>query len=288
MVNFDDLDTDPMTSIPVAPVATPEEIRAAAHIANGGDASFPCPKCNGTGRWGAARSYDWKPCFKCQGKGRVSKGVAAAAKGKVTRAANLAAAKGEFEAANPDLMKGLREIAGWHCFAGELLSKFEQYGELTAGQVGAALNSLAEVKRKREEKAAARASETADRSGEVGVDRINALFATAMESGLKKPLFRTERLTIKPAKLHPGTLYVTDKTAGGEYVGKIVNGQFTARREAAPDTLALLCAIAADPLKAAIDYGRSTGVCGCCGRELTDTKSVKAGIGPICATKWGL
>ncbi|TJV68604.1 MAG: hypothetical protein E5X76_28910 [Mesorhizobium sp.] len=286
MIDFNDLDTDPMTSTPVAPVTTSEEIRAAAHMHNGGDALFECPKCMGSGLWRGAR-YPRK-CFACQGKGKVSKAVVAAAKGKVTRAANLAASKAAFEAANPDLMKGLREIAGWHRFAGDLLAKFEQYGELTAGQVGAALNSLAEVKRKREEKAAARATETADRSGEVGVDRINALFATAMESGLKKPMFRTERLTIKPAKLHPGTLYVTDKAAGGEYVGKIVNGQFTARREAKPDTLALLCAIAADPLKAATDYGRSTGVCGCCGRELTDPDSVKAGIGPICATKWGL
>ncbi|TIM41768.1 MAG: hypothetical protein E5Y55_24120 [Mesorhizobium sp.] len=287
MIDFNDLDTDPRASAPLA-AASPEAIRAAAHLANGGDASFPCPKCLGTGRWGAARSCDWTPCFKCGGKGKVSKGVIAAAKGKVTKAANLAARKAEFEGANPTLMAGLREISNWHTFARELIGKFEEYGSLTDGQVVAALASLAKVKEKQAERAAARATETADRSGEVGIERINALFATASAAGLKKPVFRTSRLVIKPAKQHPGTLYVTDKALAGEYVGKIVNGKFEARREAKPDTLALLCSIAADPMKAATDYGRSTGECGCCGRELTDPASVATGIGPICAGKWGI
>lgn len=33
-------------------------------------------------------------------------------------------------------------------------------------------------------------------------------------------------------------------------------------------------------------YGRRTGVCGCCGRTLTDPKSIAAGIGPICASRY--
>ncbi|QKC89979.1 hypothetical protein EB230_17370 [Mesorhizobium sp. NZP2234] len=287
MIDFADFDTDPNTSAPVVR-ETAEAIRAAAHLANGGDALFPCPKCKGSGQWGSARSYDWKACFACKGKGKVSKGVAAAAKGKVTKAVNLAERKAEFASANPALMAGLREISSWHNFARELLGKFEEYGTLTDGQVVAALASLAKVKEAQAARAAARSAENAGKSGEVGVDRITALFATATAAGLKKPVFRTSRLVIKPAKQHPGTLYVTDKALAGAYVGKIVAGKFEARREAAPDTLALLCAIATDPMKAATDYGRSTGECGCCGRELTDPESVKAGIGPICATKWGI
>ncbi|MER9003309.1 DUF6011 domain-containing protein [Mesorhizobium sp. M0862] len=282
MIDFNDLDTDPNASAPLASTS-PEAIRAAAHLANGGDAVFPCPKCGGTGMWRGIRT-----CFTCRGKRTVSKGVAAAAKGRVTKAVNLAAAKAEFEGSNPALMGDLRAIASWHTFARELLGKFDQYGSLTTGQVVAALNSLAKVKEKQAERAAVRNAENAGKSGEVGIDRITALFATATAAGLKKPVFRTERLIIKPAKSHPGTLYVTDKALAGEYVGKIVAGKFEARREAKPDTLALLCAIAADPMKAATEYGRSTGECGCCGRELTDPASVKAGIGPICATKWGI
>lgn len=70
--NFlDDLDTDPMASAAYPAVALRDEaIRKQAHIANGGEASFECPKCHGTGIYrGYARSF---PCFKCNRTGRVS------------------------------------------------------------------------------------------------------------------------------------------------------------------------------------------------------------------------
>jgi hypothetical protein len=41
-------------------------------------------------------------------------------------------------------------------------------------------------------------------------------------------------------------------------------------------------------MEAAVRYGRQTGRCSCCGRELTNKASIDAGIGPICASKWGL
>jgi hypothetical protein len=46
--------------------------------------------------------------------------------------------------------------------------------------------------------------------------------------------------------------------------------------------------ISRDPMAAALKYGRRTGRCSCCGRELTKHSSIDAGIGPICAAKWGL
>ncbi len=46
---LDDLDTDPMAS---TAIQTAETIRQQAHIANGGEATFACPKCNGTGTYG--------------------------------------------------------------------------------------------------------------------------------------------------------------------------------------------------------------------------------------------
>lgn len=46
-------------------------------------------------------------------------------------------------------------------------------------------------------------------------------------------------------------------------------------------------ALAAAPKEAAVRWGRKTGRCSCCGRELTDATSVAMGIGPICAEKWG-
>jgi hypothetical protein len=48
---------------------------------------------------------------------------------------------------------------------------------------------------------------------------------------------------------------------------------------------AVLTLIAADPTEAMVRYGRELGVCGHCGRTLTDEASRAAGIGPICASK---
>jgi hypothetical protein len=292
MIDFADLDTDPMTST-VAPRATVAEIQKGAHIINGGEAdAFPCSRCAGSGTWrGHSRSF---ACKGCNGTGKVSKARFAAAKGKATKAANLATRKVDFEEKHAELMAGLRSIAEWHHFAGRMLDAFNTYGSLTDGQITGSLTALAKVAEKRAAKQAERTAATVAKSGTVGVERINALFETAISNGKKKPIFRTEFLTIKPAKAHAGVLYVTDKRVedrergGAAYVGKIVAGKFEARREAQADTLSILCEIAADPLESAIRYGRATGVCGCCGRELTAEGSVEAGIGPICAENWGL
>lgn len=37
----------------------------------------------------------------------------------------------------------------------------------------------------------------------------------------------------------------------------------------------------------AIQYGRNTGICSCCGRTLTNPESIANGIGPVCAENWG-
>jgi len=42
----------------------------------------------------------------------------------------------------------------------------------------------------------------------------------------------------------------------------------------------------ADPLAAAVKYGKLSGRCCSCGRDLTDPVSIEAGIGPVCARKF--
>lgn len=49
----------------------------------------------------------------------------------------------------------------------------------------------------------------------------------------------------------------------------------------------VLDALLADPAAAAVEYGHRTGSCCICGRTLTDPESIAAGIGPICAGKFG-
>lgn len=281
-MGFDDLDQDPN-----------EAIRQRAHVANGGEVlQHDCQRCSGSGLWrGHSRSFT---CKGCNGTGKVTAGRADAQKGQMTAARNLEA----FREEHADLLTALQRISSWHNIAASYHNQV--YGEnrmLSDRQLEVAHDIVAKVAARRAAKRKEErvASGAVAKSGSVGVERINALFETAMASGLKKPFFRTEHLNIKPAKKDAGILYVLDRRVpdrdGGKlggYVGKIVSGRFEARREAQPDTLDLLIGLASDPLKAATDYGRATGVCGCCGRELTDPASVKAGIGPVCATKWGL
>lgn len=49
----------------------------------------------------------------------------------------------------------------------------------------------------------------------------------------------------------------------------------------------ILTAIAADTHAALMRYGQECGVCGACGRTLTDEESRRLGIGPVCRAKGG-
>jgi len=288
-MDFSDLDTDPMTSTAPRALSSAAELQARAHIANGGEvAAHDCPRCSGSGVWrGNYRNF---PCKACNGTGKTTAAKAAAAKGAKTKAAN--ATKWREDHADVIAYMHRRAERGSN-FYGKLLSDLEQWGTLKDYRVESIRKDMEGDEARLQEFRAKRDAEAATKSGDVGVERINALFAKAAEK-LKAPIFRTEHLTIKPAKRQPGVLYVTDKRVddpnGGKagYVGKIVGGKFEARREAMADTLAILCEIAADPLESAVKYGRATGVCGCCGRALSDPASVAAGIGPVCAENWGL
>lgn len=270
---FDDMDDLPSKEEVVNNAA---EIRKNAHVANGGEATFSCPACAGSGMWrGRGR------CFKCNGSGKVSKGVVAAAKAKVTRANNFA----KWCEENRELLEGLNRHS-WNNFLSGMLAQVNgEQRALSERQVEVCKDAIARYDAKNKEREEARKAEREANAKEIGIDAINKLFDTALGNGLKKPMFRTERLTVKVAKLHADTLYVTDK---GEYVGKIVEGKFFGSREAAADVPELLAEIAKDPLAAAVAYGRSTGNCCLCGRGLTNAASIEAGIGPICAGGWGL
>jgi Family of unknown function (DUF6011) len=180
----------------------------------------------------------------------------------------------EFRKANPGLIEGLEAKAGENEFLASLLRYFHYRTTLTPKQISAAWRQIGKS---------------------VAVGRIEAMFEVARRNGLKDPEFRTEHFRISAApqdRANPGALYVVYDRI---YAGKIVDGKFFAKREwqrnmlsRADDVVEKLREIAASPIEAARRYGRSTGICSCCNRKLTDPESVEAGIGPICAKKWGL
>jgi len=74
----------------------------------------------------------------------------------------------------------------------------------------------------------------------------------------------------------------------GQFLGYVDKGEVIGGLRHRPDVLATLAAIAADPAKAAKEYGALMCRCSFCGLQLTDAGSVEVGYGPICADHYGL
>jgi Family of unknown function (DUF6011) len=262
------------------PLATAAELRANAHITNGGEkAMTACIKCGGSGQ------TRWGPCFRCEGKGRITVRSAAASKAKVTREQNLIERRVQFHADHAAEMAYITKRAGkGSSFYASMAEAVETYGHLTERQLAMVQADIA----KDEAFWAAKRAEKAAAAPVVDMSAITALFDTAKGNGVNKLVWRANGLTISPSReLGTSELWVKD-TNQGAWVGKIAAGKFQAFRAATDKTLPMLCEIATNPTAAAKEYGRETGNCCVCGRELTDPVSMANKIGPICAEKWGL
>lgn len=136
-------------------------------------------------------------------------------------------------------------------------------------------------------------SEAADDSSEPQFSRLFEVFKAAKARGLKRLTMRFSGIRIKPSK-DLGSLWVlsdTEKVEGDyglqpKYLGKVTPNCLDSRL--ADEVKAVIMEAANDPLTAAIRYGKETGACSCCGRELTNPQSIELGIGPICREKFGL
>lgn len=249
----------------------------------------PCRKCGGTGmtRWGV--------CFRCKGKrGKTFKTSSADRAHKrqqatARREAVAAATIETFRAEQPEVLGWLEQTAArieaqggsWQ-FPGELLAKLRRYGSLTDGQIAAVRRFM-----ERDAQRAAERSERRAAAPVVEVARIEEAFEHARAKGLKKLKLFLDVFTFKPAKAtgrNPGAIYVTED---GTYLGKIAGGKFLRVRDCSDDQQARIVAACADPATAAKAFGKHTGRCSCCGRELTDPASIAAGIGPVCAENYG-
>jgi hypothetical protein len=89
-----------------------------------------------------------------------------------------------------------------------------------------------------------------------------------------------------PTARRPGTVNVV--TGDGDvWYGRIsVEGVFEPGRESNADIESKLKAFAADPAGFAGAWGRQSGFCCFCSRELTDERSTEKGYGPVCAERY--
>ena len=176
------------------------------------------------------------------------------------------------------ILHALREIMSLNSFARSLVEQIINKGSLSEKQMFAASAMLMKIKQNKEEK----------QSNIVSIDLSNVkkIFDKAHEA-IKSPKFRVDNMVLSRAPdsgVNAGAIYVK---VNGEYAGKVTGGYWLPCR--APEgTLEKLQEIAKDPLGSAVAYGKRTGNCSACGRDLTNHGSIEKGIGPICAERWGL
>lgn len=162
-------------------------------------------------------------------------------------------------------------------FARSLDNRLRETGELTDNMVSAVARII--------NRTASAASVDA-----AGVERIVSSFQRAADSGLKFPKMFLGEFTFALAMSgrSKGSIWVTEGfTRGGRYLGKVADGKFVASDACTADMRAKVLDVCADPKKAAEAFGKQTGRCSCCGRELSDPVSIANSIGPICAERYG-
>lgn len=176
-----------------------------------------------------------------------------------------------------EIVEALKPMVEWNDFAYSLLNQYHRKGALSERQWDAAERMIQKVKQTAKHKQ--------DMTRAVDVSRIKELLLNAK---VKKPVFRAAALAFSLAPPHgknAGAVYVK---RGPDYQGKIVGSMFVPAASCATDTPDNVVAVARDPRGEAVKHGKLTGVCSCCGRQLTDPISIEMGIGPICASNWSL
>lgn len=260
-----------------------------------------CKKCGGSG---AYRGFG--RCFACKGKGKFQFKTSPEA-----RAANRAGAQARKERHETDNVQAVAaqhpEEWAWLLatiaslgdrlgdersagFRDVLISAREathKYGELSEGRLAMIRRGMVRDAERVQERQA-RALEAVARSVEIDTRKIEEAFQRRREAGQIKLGLHYRELFIGPMPSDPAALRVkASKAYEAAYYGKIKDGRFFPTRDCPEEITAKLAEIAADPAAAARVSGKDWGICCCCGLTLTAPESIAAGIGPICAGKWG-
>jgi hypothetical protein len=266
---------------------------------------YTCDACGGSGKYRGLRTRQTEDhCFACGGRGyhlvHPDKRRAANAKRKAT----IARKRDQAIATNAatGLLDELRGMSSWNSFAADLLRSHSDGRVWSERQIEAAEKMIAKVHLKREERAKAATTKVGD------VSRIRQMFDSALAAGKKRRALLAARIerdendnpvlddtgkarVLNDIKLTPAREPRTEiwVKVDGEFAGGINEDGGFKKNWNAPEWLAAeLERLAANPEKETRLYGQVTGNCCCCGRELTNEASIEAGIGPVCAQKWGV
>lgn len=249
----------------------------------------PCKKCGGRGTFSFGYIHrQVGQCFACKGAGHLkfktspetrAKARDAAERQRQEKVRQEQERRRLWREAHKDVVEWLAQKSGRFDFATALDNALAEWGTLTERQVAAVRNCITND--------AARAQARADNAPIVSADHLKAAFDKAKASGLKRPKMSFDGFTVSLAPdtgKNPGAIYV--KASDGTYLGKVAGGRLFAVRDCPDSVQAEIAALMSDPLKAAQAYGKRTGQCCICARELTDPSSIEEGIGPICARRF--
>lgn len=263
---------------------------------NRNEKTFPCPTCNGTGRWSGGMNRNGSGhCFACRGKGTFKTDPRKLAANRVKRAvkretARQSARELNAEHGNGFLLQWLGKIADWNSFASSLIQQHNEGRAWSEKQVEACRRMYARMQERKEQREAERQA-----APRVDASRIQQMFADALAAGKKRRAllaghFSDTGKLLNQIKMTPAQdgerIWIK---VDGVFVGGIREGGRIGLNRDAPVWLSeRVMALAADPDGECRLYGKRTGTCSCCGRELTNADSIELGIGPICREKWGL
>jgi hypothetical protein len=180
---------------------------------------------------------------------------------------------------NKKIVFALKDIMSWNSFAKSLVDQVASKGSLSDKQLFAASAMLAKIKANKAERESNMTS--------VDVSKILAVLDKA-DPAMKTPKIRVGDFVFsKPAphSKNAGSVYIKQL---GEYIGKVTGGYYLPVGNVSKDTIAEIQEICKDPMESAVAYGRRTGNCAVCARELTVKESIDRGIGPVCADKLGV
>ena len=258
---------------------------------------FTCQCCGGTGIYRGIRRYQEKShCFACRGKGYFKTSPQHRQKLRQQRQerkdkerAAIAASAEAWKADRPEVFKTLVRMSNFgNNFAESIISQLHQKGWLSEKQEAAAVRI--------HERRIAKEKEI--KNNNPNFNSLAKRFLSAAQH-IKYPKLRLQtpkgkNIVLKRAGSQsrtPGWIMMTDGRPFGEniYYGKISpDGVCYCSKSMTDEVLNTLQAVEADPVGEALIQGQRTGVCMCCGRELTNAESIKAGIGPICADRWNI
>tara|TARA_R100000781_G_C4045650_1_gene115590 strand:+ start:124 stop:813 length:690 start_codon:yes stop_codon:yes gene_type:complete len=209
---------------------------------------------------------------------------------------SVMAKKDKFYEEHSEIIDALREVTSWNDFAASLVKQFDSKGQLSEKQLFSASAMLIKIESKKQER-----KEAEKKMISLDVSKIIAILEKTegverrYSNGREYVTQKVQFPKVRVGDLVFSKASASSKNAGGiyikyqkEYIGKVVGGYYLPFNNPSAEVIEQIKEVCKSPLDSAIAYGRRTGNCAVCARDLTRHDSIDRGIGPICAERLGI